>query len=349
MTIAPINISAPSAFQISPILKRIVQFTGLHTSFDYLTAPEEQRAPIKALYQIHKVSVDFFRKCCNASVLQISLTSRNLMNFDIQVLKQRLFDEGAPKILWEGLGSPPALLFYQLHTSLTHISLAFGLYVQDIAIQNLAIHCKSYLITLNLQCCDLLTDASLLILSQCHNIRRIDISDCKAFTQNAFTYLAKMPKLSTLICEGCQATTDEGISFLESGDNSITDLNISSCVHLTHAAGAALQRLSLNRLNIDATVISDATIQDLSKSTTLKSLSIACTNISYRALISLYSNTTLTDLNLTYCPNLTPVDCLPVLEKLSSLQRLYLPTYFLQTASIKYWEEKLTQLTILKI
>jgi hypothetical protein len=169
-----------------------------------------------------------------------------------------------------------------------------------------------HLMSLNLNCCDRLTDIGINYLSEsCTMIQTLQLSGCSGFTDTSMLTLSQgCSMLQTLHLSGCQQITDSGIRFLfQNGSIQLKEFHLALCPQLTNQSITYLSQscpmLQLLFLSYCDGLTPDY-LQTLSTCQFLLSLNICGTHVTNTGIQYLsQSCTELKYLNLKWCDKVT--------------------------------------------
>jgi len=202
---------------------------------------------------------------------------------------------------------------------------------------------------LNVSGCSRLTDLSLAAISNLTELRSLDLSHCRKFTNagmlqiaarcsaivelnisatdigdDGIAALAKCPNMEYLNVASCDISDDAMLAII--GQN-IKSLHLDHCIGISNVSLESLVKLpSLVSLHVDfCREITDEGLQFLEKSTTLQSVGLSyLPNISDRAVLSLATKLagTLQYLHINGCAKTTPKGRVKIKAALSGLRHL---------------------------
>ncbi|WP_162831829.1 BTB/POZ domain-containing protein, partial [Candidatus Protochlamydia sp. R18] len=166
--------------------------------------------------------------------------------------------------------------------------------------------CKNLKI-LNLKTCKNLTDAGLAHLTPLTTLRRLDLSFCSNLTDAGLAHLTPLMALQYLDLSWCENLTDAGLAHL-TPLMTLQYLDLSWCENLTDAGLAYLTPLmALHYLDLSICgKLTDAGLAHLTPLVDLQHLNLRyCQKLTDAGLAHLRSLVTLQHLDLSYCQNLT--------------------------------------------
>nr|WP_232086090.1 hypothetical protein [Candidatus Protochlamydia amoebophila] len=170
-----------------------------------------------------------------------------------------------------------------------------------------------------------LTDAHLLVLKNCKNLKALYLEGCKNLTDTGLAHLSPLVALQHLSLFDCENLTDAGLAYLSPLEN-LQHLNLSHSKHFTNAGLAHLSPLAaLQHLNLfGCENLTGDGLTHLSSLVALQHLGLNfCRNLTDAGLAHLAPLVTLQHLDLNFCDNLTDTG-LAHLTSLVTLQHLNL-------------------------
>ncbi|MBS4163198.1 hypothetical protein PRO82_000496 [Candidatus Protochlamydia amoebophila] len=151
-----------------------------------------------------------------------------------------------------------------------------------------------------------LTDAHLLTLKNCENLKILHLEVCQTITDDGLAHLAPLTGLQHLDLSYCDNLTDAGLAHL-TPLTALQHLDLRGCCNLTDVGLAHLTPLTgLQHLNLLGFCLTDAELVHLAPLTALQHLNLSfCENLTGAGLVHLAPLTALQHLDLSYCYNLT--------------------------------------------
>jgi hypothetical protein len=182
---------------------------------------------------------------------------------------------------------------------------------------------------LNLSNKDITDDELKIYAITCPDLKYLNLSGCRAVTDEGLASVAKLTTLESLTLSGCRAITDEGLASLANLTH-LQQLNLSGCVRLTGKGFKYLRPENLSclvRFTLGCCgVITKEGFANLGSLTQLYYLDLSgyrgiITEWDAKQLINLHAN--LRELNLSNCNQIADWTLL-ILTNLRKLERLYL-------------------------
>jgi F-box/leucine-rich repeat protein 14 len=213
---------------------------------------------------------------------------------------------------------------------------------------------------LNLSLCKDVTDSSLRrITINCRNVEVLDLAGCSKITNHSLFYISMLKKVKKLNLRSCRQISDYGIGDLcnisvQENTRSLEDLCLQDCQKLSDES---LRHISaglpnLDKINLSFCVsITDTGLKSLSKLTTLRDLNLrSCDNISDIGVGFLGENgLNLHSLDVSFCANITDSGMKHIASGISSLRSLSLTTCSIGDDGLKRLSKALSDLEVLNI
>jgi F-box/leucine-rich repeat protein 14 len=212
---------------------------------------------------------------------------------------------------------------------------------------------------LNLSLCKDVTDSSIKrITANCRNIEILDLAGCSKVTNSSLFYISMLRKVRKLNLRSCRMISDHGIGDLcnthDSHGRILEELCLQDCQKLTDESlrHVAAGLPHLDRINLSFCVsITDTGLKSLSKITSLRELNLrSCDNISDIGIGFLAENGLgLRSLDVSFCANITDTAMKNIAAGIASLHSLSLTTCSISDDGLQKLSKALADLEVLNI
>eukprot|EP01080_Neovahlkampfia_damariscottae_P004762 gene4762-8344_t len=186
----------------------------------------------------------------------LNLISLNLTGCDqifLSQLKMKKNDSKIEKLQLMGCKSTSDECMRKLSLwapNLSDLNIAYSDHVTDIGVDLIITNCSN-IKSLNIKRCVKITDKTLKCLSKKENLFSLNVTGCKNISNQGIEYISTMKNLQELGLRRCNLITDDGISYLSTLKH-LVHLDLSECNLITKSSIKALcDEISERKLTVD--------------------------------------------------------------------------------------------------